>query len=259
MTPLTPSYLLDGIVETTQAGWRDSTSRRHIRRVSSCCYGGQRSRYRRRGMCDPLCPRLAGLLREPSFRRPPEGYLCRAKPYLLAPSTLSGSYSVWIYYHRFTKDTFYKVSRIHRPQDRVRGKASPAFGRRPLPSAGQRKEIGTGFLAELRAFRDEIAHIALLWNPDLNDGVVINYACGASVLITGHGRRTSRNAGRVRCRDYDWSHLALHLWPERVVPKCADDLSLAIAHGLENVFGRKMQRGNGRRAGSPQMTRRSCC
>jgi len=35
---------------------------------------------------------------------------------------------------------------------------------------------------------------------------------------------------------YDWAHLAMHLWPERVVPKCATDRSLAIAHGLEDVF-----------------------
>ena len=28
----------------------------------------------------------------------------------------------------------------------------------------------------------------------------------------------------------------MHLWPERVVPKCAEDRSLAIAHGLEDVF-----------------------
>jgi hypothetical protein len=35
---------------------------------------------------------------------------------------------------------------------------------------------------------------------------------------------------------YDWAHLAMHLWPERVVAKCATDRSLAIAHGLQNVF-----------------------
>jgi len=28
----------------------------------------------------------------------------------------------------------------------------------------------------------------------------------------------------------------MHLWPERVVPTCATDRSLAIAHGLEDVF-----------------------
>ena len=36
--------------------------------------------------------------------------------------------------------------------------------------------------------------------------------------------------------DYDWAHLALHLWPERVIPKCATDRSLAIAHGLDEIF-----------------------
>ena len=36
--------------------------------------------------------------------------------------------------------------------------------------------------------------------------------------------------------DYDWAHLAMHFWPARVVPKCAKDRSLAIAHGLEEVF-----------------------
>ena len=42
----------------------------------------------------------------------------------------------------------------------------------------------------------------------------------------------------MRCAraEHDWAHLAMHLWPERVVPKCAKDRSLAIAHGLEEVF-----------------------
>ncbi len=35
---------------------------------------------------------------------------------------------------------------------------------------------------------------------------------------------------------YEWAHLAMHLWPERVVPKCMTDRSLAIAHGLGDVF-----------------------
>ncbi len=42
--------------------------------------------------------------------------------------------------------------------------------------------------------------------------------------------------------DYDWAHLAMHLWPERVVRKCATDASLAIAHGLEEMFWEKDDR-----------------
>jgi len=36
--------------------------------------------------------------------------------------------------------------------------------------------------------------------------------------------------------ELDWAHLAMRFWPERVVLKCATDRSLAIAHGLEDVF-----------------------
>ena len=36
--------------------------------------------------------------------------------------------------------------------------------------------------------------------------------------------------------DYDWAHLALNYWPERVRERCKSDKSLAIAHGLEQVY-----------------------
>ena len=35
---------------------------------------------------------------------------------------------------------------------------------------------------------------------------------------------------------YDWAHIAMHLWPERVVLKCLTDRSVAIAHDLADVF-----------------------
>ncbi len=36
--------------------------------------------------------------------------------------------------------------------------------------------------------------------------------------------------------DYDWAHLAMNCWPERVREKCKTDKSLAIAHGLEDRY-----------------------
>jgi hypothetical protein len=52
---------------------------------------------------------------------------------------------------------------------------------------------------------------------------------------------------------YDWAHLAMHLWPERVVPKCAIDRSLAIAHGLEDAFW--VEGADGKWTKRPQPTR----
>jgi hypothetical protein len=40
---------------------------------------------------------------------------------------------------------------------------------------------------------------------------------------------------RLEKGDYDWSHLAYSLWPDRVREKCKADRSLAIAHGLEDI------------------------
>jgi hypothetical protein len=107
----------------------------------------------------------------------------------------------------------------------------------PNPSSSQRKEIATQevFVAELRAFRDEVALIAPLWNPNLNDGVIINFA--PLWRLVPHHRAWQKECkacwDKLIAGDYDWAHLAMHLWPERVVPKCMEDRSLAIAHGLE--------------------------
>lgn len=51
--------------------------------------------------------------------------------------------------------------------------------------------------------------------------------------------------------DYDWSHLAMNYWPDRVREKCKTDKSLAIAHGLEHLYVEvddKPRREGGRRA-----------
>ncbi|MBI4863795.1 MAG: hypothetical protein HY815_26580 [Candidatus Riflebacteria bacterium] len=80
--------------------------------------------------------------------------------------------------------------------------------------------------------------VAPLWKPDLDDGVIINFA--PLWRLVPHRKPWQKEC--KACWDelvagkYDWAHLAMHLWPERVVPKCAQDRSLAIAHGLEDVF-----------------------
>ena len=87
-------------------------------------------------------------------------------------------------------------------------------------------------------FEDEVARIAPLWRPDLDDGVIVNFA-PLWRLVPQHRawQRECRECWeKLVAGDYDWAHLAMHLWPERVVAKCARDRSLAIAHGLDDVL-----------------------
>jgi hypothetical protein len=91
---------------------------------------------------------------------------------------------------------------------------------------------------ELRVFNDEVRRVAPLWKPNLDDGVIINFApLWRLVAQNKSWQKELKSTWDALCAGkYDWAHLTMHLWPERVVPKCAKDRSLAIAHGLEDVF-----------------------
>ena len=85
-------------------------------------------------------------------------------------ATPSASYSIWTYYHRSTKDALYKVlsdyaaPKLNHEERKLTDLIQTAG---PTPTATQRKEITAqeSFVEELRAFREEVARIAPLWNP----------------------------------------------------------------------------------------------
>jgi len=167
----------------------------------------------------------------------------RAAPLYWQLATSSASYSVWLYLHAFSADTFYKVQNDYVApklghEERKLDGLRREYGDNPTTS--QRKELDSqeSFVAELRTFLDEVKRVAPLWKPDLDDGVIINFA--PLWRLVPHHRPWQKECkttwDALADGDYDWSHLAMHLWPERVVPKCTKDRSLAIAHGLEEIF-----------------------
>ncbi len=167
----------------------------------------------------------------------------RKAPIYWQLATPSASYSAWIYYHRFNRDTLFRLLNDHvmpKLQHEERKLTNLTQEAGPDPSSSQRKEISSQeiFVGELRSFRDEVARVAPLWNPNLNDGVILNFAPLWRLVPQHKGwQKECKAVWDKLCKgEFDWAHLAMHLWPERVVPKCAKDLSLAIAHELEDVF-----------------------
>ncbi len=167
----------------------------------------------------------------------------RKAPLYWQLATASASYSVWLYIHAFSRDTLYRVQNDY---------AAPKLAheeRRLDALAGELRDGGTAeqrrafaaqeaFVEELRLFLDEVKRAAPLWNPDLDDGVLINFAPLWRLVpqLKAWQRELKATWDALCAGKYDWAHLAMHLWPERVVPKCARDRSLAIAHGLEEIF-----------------------
>lgn len=155
----------------------------------------------------------------------------------------SVGYSVWLYIHSFTKDTLFRVLNDYvapKIAHEERHLESLMSDIREGATAAQRKQFAAQetYVEELRAFLDEVKRVAPLWRPNLDDGVIINLApLWRLVPQNKQLQKELKSTWNGLCEGkYDWAHLAMHLWPERVVPKCAIDRSLAIAHGIENVF-----------------------
>lgn len=174
----------------------------------------------------------------------------RKAPIYWQLATPSASYSVWLYAHRLTADTFFHVLHdVVAPklglEERKLLSLTQESG--PNPTASQRKEIAAQetFVDELRAFSDEVTRVAPLWKPDLDDGVVLTMAPLWRLVPQHRAWQKELKAAwdSLSAGEYDWAHVAMHFWPERVVPKCATDRSLAIAHGLEEMFWEECSKG----------------
>lgn len=167
----------------------------------------------------------------------------RRAPIYWQLATPSASYSAWIYIHAFSKDTLFRVQNdyvaLRLAHEERRLQALHGELRDGATSAQRRTLVAQETLvSELRAFLEEVKRVAPLWNPNLGDGVMINFApLWRLVPQNKSWQRELKSAWDALCEGkFDWSHLAMHLWPERVLPKCAVDRGLAISHGLEEVF-----------------------
>ncbi len=167
----------------------------------------------------------------------------RKAPILWQLGRPSGRYSVWLHAHRLTRDSFFQLQnevvspKLTHEERQLTSLMQNAGG---SPSAAARKEIAAqeAVVEELRAMLDGVKRVAPLWNPNLDDGVVLTMA-PLWRLVPQHKpwqKELKSKCDELAAGKYDWAHLAMHLWPERVVPKCATDRSLAIAHGVEDVF-----------------------
>ena len=164
----------------------------------------------------------------------------RQAPIYWPLSTASGSYTLWIYYHRLTPDTLYKC--IEMVQKKMEDDVEPAIHRlRTMIAAEEagtreRKQLADAesLLDELREFHADLTHWAPRWKPNLNDGVQITASPLWKLFRLPKWQKTLKETWqKLEKGDYDWAHLAHALWPDRVREKCKHDRSLAIAHDLE--------------------------
>lgn len=167
----------------------------------------------------------------------------RQAPIYWPLSTASGSYTLWLYYHRLTGQTLYTcVNDFVEPKLKQVGEAAGRLRQKTRRSSAEEKELErlSDLELELKDFRDELLRIAAFWKPNLNDGVKITAAPLWSLFRhTPWRNKLKETWQKLEKGDYDWAHLAYSIWPERVREKCKYDKSLAIAHDLEELYEEK--------------------
>jgi hypothetical protein len=160
----------------------------------------------------------------------------RKAPIYWPLSTRSGEFILWVYYPKLDADSLPRlITEVLDP--RLRGLSEEistfvAEGR----TAGRRAKLEALQLELAEMRQDFQALIAKGYKPDLNDGVLIT-ACPLAKYFRHAGFRKNLDAcwKELARGDYDWAHLAMSMWPERVLAACKQDRSIAIAHAREDL------------------------
>lgn len=179
----------------------------------------------------------------------------RKAPIYWPLSTASGSYTLWLYYPTLSRQTLYtaindfvdpKLTDVVGEADQLRAKGST----RPRNDE-KRLELLATLEAELRDLRDQLQAIATHYQPNQNDGVQITATPLWPLFRHKPWQKVLKDTwAKLEKGDYDWSHLAMSYWSGRVREKCKSDKSLAIAHGLEELYAEpegKPKKGKGRK------------
>ncbi len=168
----------------------------------------------------------------------------RKAPIYWPLSTASGSYKLWVYYPSLNNQTLFtavndfldgpngKLTQVSRECAELRMKGS---GR----SRDEEKQYETlqTFEQELTDLRDTLLKIAPNYQPNHDDGVQITAAPLWPLFRHKPWQKVLKDTWtKLEKGDYDWAHLAMAYWPDRVREKCKTDKSLAITHGLEDLY-----------------------
>ena len=164
----------------------------------------------------------------------------RQAPIYWPLSTESGGYTLWLYYPALTDQTIYTaVNDFVGPKLGETYRLAAALRTRTDRSRDEERQLEhlQDLRAELEKLQAELLRIAPTWKPNHNDGVQITAAPLWRLFRYRPWQTVLRETWeKLEKGDYDWAHLAMSYWPDRVREKCRTDKSLAIAHDLEDLY-----------------------
>ena len=165
----------------------------------------------------------------------------RKAPIYWPLSTASASYTLWVYYPSITSQTLYTaINDFVEPKlKQVSADVTALRNKGTARSRDNEKQFEAlqAFELELIELREILLMLVSTYKPNHNDGVQITAAPLWPLFRHKPWQKVLKDTwAKLDKGDYDWAHLAMNYWPERVREKCKTDKSLAIAHGLDALY-----------------------
>lgn len=163
----------------------------------------------------------------------------RQAPIYCPLSTPSGGFVAWVYMPRFEASTLPGiVNRLRERLDHLREERDRLVNDDAAKKRMERLEVIEREIEESQRFSDNIEdQLRAGYAPHADDGFVVTLAPLYQAFRLGKWRETLQSTYEELVKgDLDWAHLAMKLRPTKVEEKCRKDLSIAIAHGREELF-----------------------
>ncbi len=191
----------------------------------------------------PAPPAVRRWLRRDFFKQHLKQYSKsrRKAPIYWPLSTASGGYTLWLHYPDLSSQTLYTaVNDFVEPKLKQVGGDLTALrekGAARTREDEKRFEALQSLEQELIDLRETLLQRAPTYKPNHDDGVQITAAPLWSLFRLRPWQKVLKDTwAKLEKGNYDWARLAMNYWPERVREKCKTDKSLAIAHGLEDLY-----------------------
>ena len=159
----------------------------------------------------------------------------RKAPIYWPLSSEDGSLTYWVYYPRLNQNTLHTlILKLRDENERLHSQIASTADKALQTLLRGRQQQVEGMMEELNNI------INAGYKPNHDDGVPVT-SCPLVKLIAHRGwkQECSENWEDLQKGEYDWSHLAMSMFPARVTQKAKKDWCLALTHGLEEICENK--------------------
>ena len=149
-----------------------------------------------------------------------------------------GTVDYWIYYPKLNKNTLPQlIIQLREKGEQLRTRLNAA-----LTAHDKTQET------QVRAEQEQVEGMMEKLNRIIEAGYVPNHDDGVPVTAAPLQHLAASRLWRTECEknmeilekgDYDWSHLAMSMYPARVAQKAKKDWCMALTHGLEHICENK--------------------